>query len=367
MRPAALPITLHVSVSLASEAPPRGLTHDDTLFLLLDGVHTSGSLAEAARALGLSYRHAWGMMRAKEAQLEAELIGKQPGRRATLTAFGRRLLWTHKRMASRFAEMSANLASEFRSELCEELFAARETLRLRVSHDPLWQLVHAALEQQRDADVLLDLRYGGGEESLQALAQGTCDAASLYCVRNQRRGSVQHLRCRRFLRPRGQRLIRVATRIQGLMLRPALRERLTQLADVPRLGYRFVNRQKGSATRLIIDQLLREARVQPRELPGYEIEESTHLAAAARIAAGQADVGVGTAEAARELGLEFVPLLPEDCFLLVPAAALEAPRFTALIELLQGARFRGAAARLTGYDVQAAGTIEHLDEALPWA
>jgi molybdate transport repressor ModE-like protein len=99
---------------LAPEATPRGLTYDDTLLPLLDGVRISSSLAAAARALVMSYLHAWGMMRAKVAQLVAELIGKQPGRDATVTAFGKRLLWTHSALPHalpRWASCSCSAAA----------------------------------------------------------------------------------------------------------------------------------------------------------------------------------------------------------------------------------------------------------------
>lgn len=366
MKPGPLPFSLRVSFSLSPEDGLRGVTPDDTLFMLLEGVRTSGSLSQAARTLGMSYRHAWGMMREKERTLEAELIVKQRGRGATLTAFGARLLWAQQRILSRFAPVAASLEAEFLAEMQDDLFAEKETLRLRASHDLALPILREEIERRSSA-TFVDLRFSGSEENLKALAQGACDIAGFHCARNQRKGSVQHLGYRRWLKPRANRLIRFATRVQGLMLRASLEGQVTSFAEVARAGLRFINRQKGSGTRLVTDQFLADERVQPRALIGYEVEEYTHLGVATRIASGAADVGVGIEAAARQLGLAFVPLVPEDYFLLVAQTSLDAAPIQTLIEVLRDPAFRRRVAGLAGYDMTDAGEILLPDHALPWS
>ncbi|HMV54705.1 MAG TPA: substrate-binding domain-containing protein [Rhodocyclaceae bacterium] len=365
MKPGPLPFSLRVSFSLSPDDGQRGVTPDDTLFLLLEGVRTSGSLSQAARALGMSYRHAWGMMREKEQQLGTELIVKQRGRGATLTAFGARLVWAQQRIMSRFVPVAASLEAEFLSELQEDLFAEKETLRLRASHDLALPILREEIEH-RSSDVFVDLRFSGSEENLKALAQGACDIAGFHCARNQRKGSVQHIGYRRWLKPKEHRLIRFATRVQGLMMRPSLDGQINSFSDIARAGLRFINRQKGSGTRLVTDQFLTDERVQPRQILGYDLEEYTHLGVATRIAAGAADVGVGIEAAAQQMGLAFVPLVPEDYFLLVNEAGLEHGTITTLIEVLHDARFRRRVANLAGYDTSDAGEVVRLTAALPW-
>lgn len=366
MKPGPLPFSLRVSFSLSPDDGLRGVTPDDTLFMLLEGVRTSGSLSQAARTLGMSYRHAWGMMRAKEQKLAAELIVKQRGRGATLTAFGARLLWAQQRILSRFAPVAASLEAEFLAELQEDLFAEKETLRLRASHDLALPILREEIER-RSSTTFVDLRFSGSEENLKALAQGVCDIAGFHCARNQRKGSVQHLGYRRWLKFRENRLIRFATRVQGLMLRPSLEGQVTSFAEVARAGLRFINRQKGSGTRLVTDQFLADEHVQPRALIGYEVEEYTHLGVATRIASGAADVGVGIEAAARQLGLAFVPLVPEDYFLLVAQTSLDAAPIRTLLDVLRDPAFRRRVAGLAGYDMTDAGEILLPDNALPWS
>lgn len=366
MKPGPLPFSLRVSFSLSPDDGQRGVTPDDTLFLLLEGVRTSGSLSQAARALGMSYRHAWGMMREKEQQLGTELIVKQRGRGATLTAFGARLVWAQQRIMSRFAPVAASLEAEFLSELQEDLFAEKETLRLRASHDLALPILREEIER-RSSDVFVDLRFSGSEENLKALAQGACDIAGFHCARNQRKGSVQHVGYRRWLKPKEHRLIRFATRVQGLMLRPSLQGRVNGFADIAQGDLRFINRQKGSGTRLVTDQFLADEHVQPRQIAGYDIEEYTHLGVATRIAAGAADVGVGIEAAAQQMGLAFVPLVPEDYFLLLTSASLDHAPVKALIEVLRESAFRSRVSEMAGYDTGTAGEVVRLEDALPWA
>ena len=366
MEPGPLPFSLRVSFSLSPDDGQRGVTPDDTLFLLLEGVRTSGSLSQAARTLGMSYRHAWGMMREKEQQLGAELIVKQRGRGATLTAFGARLVWAQQRIMSRFAPVAASLEAEFLSELQEDLFAEKETLRLRASHDLALPILREEIERRCEG-IFVDLRFSGSEENLRALAEGSCEIAGFHCARNQRKGSVQHIGYRRWLKPKEHRLIRFATRVQGLMMRPSLRGQVNGFADIVQLGLRFINRQKGSGTRLVTDQFLVDERVQTRQILGYENEEYTHLGVATRIAGGAADVGVGIEAAAQQMGLAFLPLVPEDYFLLIGEAEMEHAPIKAVIEVLRDPSFRGRVAQMAGYDTSMAGEIVKLEDGLPWS
>lgn len=365
MKSNGLPFSLRVGLSLAPDDSQRGMTPDDTLFLLLEGVRTSGSLAQAARDLAMSYRHAWGLMREKEAQLGGALIVKQRGRGATLTPFGARLVWAQQRLASRFAPIAHSLEAEFLSELREDLFAEKTTLRLRASHDLALPLLREEVER-RDDSIFVDLRFSGSEDNLKALAHGTCDIAGFHCARNQRRGGALHMSYRRWLKPKEQRLISFATRIQGLMLRPDLKGQITSLEQAARAGLRFVNRQKGAGTRLVTDQFLSDAKLLPTDIKGYEIEEYTHLGVATRIAAGHADIGMGIEAAARQTGLAFAPLVPEDYFLLVSVADLDSAPVQALVTTLKDTAFQQRVSAMAGYATDHAGSVIKLEEGLPW-
>ena len=120
---------------------------------------------------------------------------------------------------------------------------------------------------------------------------------------------------------------------------------------------RFVNRQRGSATRLLIDRHLEAEGIAPAALAGYATEEYTHAAVAATVASGGADAGFGLRAAAAEYGLAFVPLVRERYVIAVRVTDVEKSAVSALIDALRGPLLGRIVSRLPGYRAPAAGTI----------
>ena len=121
----------------------------------------------------------------------------------------------------------------------------------------------------------------------------------------------------------------------------------------------FVNRQRGSGTRVLLDYEIRKRGIDPESIQGYEREEFTHLAVAAAVKSGAADTGLGVRAAANALGLDFVPIgrerydlvVPREHFddaVLEPLKALLSPPDTALLEDIQ---------LLGGYDTSETGQL----------
>lgn len=360
MKPAA---SLRLRLGCRFEAA-QGAESADLLFQLLEGVRADGALAGAARRAGVSYRYAWGLVGTWEKRLGQPLLVRSRGRGAGLTPYGVRLLLGQHRVESRLAPMLHSLEAEFAAAMREAGPASRPVLRLTASHDLALPRLRELAEHS--PEVLLDLRFAGSEDSLRALAEERCDLAGFHCALSMGRGSLAHLRYRRWLRPREQRLIRFVARRQGLILRREDAARVGSLADVANLKLRFINRQRGSGSRLLVEQLMAEARLQPRDLPGYQDEEHTHIGVAAAIAAGSADLGVGIEAAASRYGLHFIPLVFEDYLLLAGEALLDTPALQALLQLLRSRSFRAAAAALPGYAAENAGDVLALEAGLPW-
>jgi len=136
---------------------------------------------------------------------------------------------------------------------------------------------------------------------------------------------------------------------------------LSDLAGGPRL----VNRQPASGTRLLFDRLLRAAKIDATRIAGYDQEEFTHLAVAATVAAGQADVGFGIEAAAAQYRLDFVPLATEQYCLALRRDHLHDTRVISLIEYLASAACRELIAALPGYRATHSGAVVDVDQALP--
>jgi molybdate transport repressor ModE-like protein len=326
-------------------APP----FDRRLVPLLAAIRSGGTLRAAAQEVGLSYRAAWGLLSDAGRALGVPLVELQRGRGTRLSPAGEQLVAADARAVRRLREA----AFEITLTPPRAARAPHRGLAVVASHD----LLLAALCDQwaRPAGVVGDIAFKGSLESLGALAQGETDVAGFHAGREADREATAPLR--RLLDPRRDALIRFAEREQGLMVKRGNPKRLRSLADVGARDARFVNRQRGSGTRLLIDELLVEAGVAPAAIRGYETEEFTHLAVAATVAAGSADAAFGLKAAAHRFGLDFIPARKEVYWLALRARRLDGEAAQALRRGLAGEPLRRAARGLAGYSIRGAGTV----------
>ncbi|HVL55936.1 MAG TPA: substrate-binding domain-containing protein [Burkholderiaceae bacterium] len=318
---------------------------DARLLPLLRGVRDQGTLREAADSAGMSYRSAWDLLAAQSLQLGAPLVAKERGRGSTLSALGERLVAADDALRRELARLETRLAIEI-----GDAATAAAPLRIAASHD----LLLAALCERLDPAV--DLQFKGSLESLEALARGDVELGGFH-VGGRVAGATAAPQVLRRLDARRHRLVRFASREQGLMLAAGNPKDVRTIADVARKELLFVNRQRGSGTRLLLERLLAEADIRPAQLRGYGTEEYTHAAVAATIAAGHADAGLGVEAAARQFGLAFVPLRQERYWFALQRGAESSPRVQAFLRALRGQAFRRLARSLAGYDARGAGQL----------
>ncbi len=133
------------------------------------------------------------------------------------------------------------------------------------------------------------------------------------------------------------------------------------MKDLTREGVVFVNRQRGSGTRMLLDHLLLEHHIRPEAVEGYEREEVTHMAVAVAVLSDSADTGVGIYSAARALDLSFVPLAMERYDLVIPDPFLREEKIQALLEIIRSEPFKRSVESLGGYDVSRMGERLSLD------
>jgi putative molybdopterin biosynthesis protein len=149
-------------------------------------------------------------------------------------------------------------------------------------------------------------------------------------------------------------VVRLVHREQGLIVAPGNPLGLEGVADLAR-GPRYVNRQRGAGTRVLLDHLLERNGIEPDQVEGYAREEHTHLAVAAAVAAGRADCGLGVLAAARAFGLGFVPVAREPYDLVFTAETHDEPVLRPLLDLLGDDRFRAEVEALGGYSAEEMG------------
>jgi molybdate transport repressor ModE-like protein len=320
---------------------------DPRLLPMLAAVDAGGTLADAARAAGVAYRSAWGMVAEAERALGAPLLDLGRGRAARLSPLGRALLERHRAATAWLGRRHESLAVEVPSAEAE---AGRQALRVSASHD----LALAALREDWHAARIADVAFKGSVDSLGDYVRGNADLAGFHGLQTDERLVVAlHER----LDPARDVTIRFLVRTQGLILPRGNPRRVRSLADVARRGLRFVNRQAGSGTRIIVDALLARDGVASSRVVGYSDEEFTHGAIAATVASGGADAGFGVEAAAARQGLAFVPVAREHYLFACRRETADSARVRSFRRALASAPTRAVVAALPGYALDRPGTL----------
>ncbi|MEW5945904.1 MAG: substrate-binding domain-containing protein, partial [bacterium] len=152
-------------------------------------------------------------------------------------------------------------------------------------------------------------------------------------------------------------LLTLVRRVQGFMTAPGNPKGIRAVGDLAKPGVRFVNRQSGSGTRVLLDYELKRAGIDPACVAGCGAEEYTHVNVAVAVASGAADAGLGIHAAAKALSLDFVPLTMERFDLVIPSDLLEDERIKIMIEIIRSRGFRERVLAMGGYDVSGTGSF----------
>ncbi len=203
----------------------------------------------------------------------------------------------------------------------------------------------------------------GSQGGLVALRRGEAHLAGSHLL-DPATGEYNISYIRQYLPGVKVKVVTLVGREQGLLVKRGNPKGLKTLADLSRPGaeseagsVRFVNRQRGAGTRVLLDYQLNRLGIAPESIIGYNQEEYTHLGVAAAVASDRADCGLGIAAAAQALELDFIPLYQERYDLVIPKEYAESNLLEPLFIVLEDPEFRAAVAALPGYDVSRMGSL----------
>ncbi len=329
------------------------------LLQLLTVIHSEGAILQAAKILGLSYRHAWGLLREAENIFGAPLLQKHRGRGTTLTRLGTTLLWADRRITARLSPTLESLSSELERELSRSISDITSPVRLYASYG---FAVAALMDRINAIELPVELRYLNSMESIAALSQKECELAGFHVpIGAFETEMVQQFM--QYLCPQKHQLIHLAHLKQGLLVAPGNPKKIGKLEDIAQPNIRFVNRQTGSGTRRTLEHLLEESNIPHHAINGFETAEFTHAAVAAYIASDMADVGFGVETAARHFGLDFVPLTQERYFFALCKNEWKNTPLNDVLGIMQSPDFKKHVNQLGGYDATDAGRVLSIREA----
>ena len=296
---------IEVRPTLVVKTKADGKSSVDLIWLsqLLRDIGRGSSLVVASKKSGASYRGAWGKLNQVEDELGMPLIIRTKGHGSQLTEFGTFLIQFIEDMQAGYLKYDA----QYHDLLLKEIkkIQKSESIRWRFfsSSDSVIQKAAGEIKG-------VELKIAGSGESLERLLNNEAHIAG-YHVSDKKSSKAVYER----LSKNNIEIYPVMKRIQGLIVRKGNPLHVRSVEDLTGKKIRFINRQIGSGTRLLLDNLLMEEGVDPLEINGYLHEEFTHSAIANAILASKADVGLGVKNIALENGLGFVPIKDEVFFI----------------------------------------------------
>ena len=245
------------------------------------------------------------------------------------------------------------------SEVEIRLLCPEEKLKNTVvvigSHDPLLDelgdMLHVA-----DQDVYMASSHVGSMGGIMAIRRGEAHAAGCHLL-DTATGAYNRSFIRKYFAKGGVKLVSCVGRQQGLMVAKGNPLNIQKFSDIAKEGIRYVNRQKGSGTRILTDYLCKQENLDVSAIYGYDREELTHTSVAAQIVSGSADAGMGIYSAAKLYDLDFIPICIEEYDLIIPDHAWDTPQVQQMIATLKSEEFKNKILALGGYTVENPGQI----------
>ncbi len=249
--------------------------------------------------------------------------------------------------------------SEVEVRLLSPLSKLNHTLVVIGSHDPLLDELGNFMHVE-NSGIYMSSAHVGSMGGIMAIRRGEAHAAGCHLL-DTSTGEYNKTFIKKYFPKGGVRLVRCVGRQQGLMLPAGNPQNIQCFSDIARSDVRYVNRQKGSGTRILVDYLCARENLDTASIYGYDREELTHTSVAAQIASSSADAGMGIYSAAQLYGLDFLPLCVEEYDLLIPETSWDTPMVQQMLETLKSETFQRKLQEMGGYTVDNPGQMIELD------
>lgn len=241
-------------------------------------------------------------------------------------------------------------------QLNKSINRIKNTLLAVGSHDLIMDVISNQFERSSQPYHLSSVHVGS-YAGLLALSKKESSLAMTHLLESD--GSYNTDSIKKLFSTQKMALIKGVKRIQGLIVENGNPNNIRSIEDLTR--YRFVNRQRGAGTRVLLDHWLKQKDINPEEIAGYDKELTTHLAVAAAVANKVADCGLGIQSAATVMGCDFIPLGLEDYDFVCYADFLEDPKMKLFLSCIRSDEFKEVCKSLGGYDTSASGEVHFYD------
>ncbi len=248
-----------------------------------------------------------------------------------------------------------DFGEEVKAELLEDLNRIKNNIIATGSHDLVLDILRNELQEEFSDFNLVSFNVGsmGG---LLALKQKRTHLATTHLL-DPESGEYNFPYIKKILPQKELIVVNLTYREQGIMVKRGNPKNIKGIDDLVRKDIKFINRQKGSGTRVLLDYLLKKKGINPLDIQGYSKEEYTHLIVASAVAEGNADAGLGILSAAKAFSLDFVPVVKERYDIIIPKAYHSSLKIQKLLTTIRSEKFRKKILSLGGYDLSQSGKV----------
>lgn len=239
--------------------------------------------------------------------------------------------------------------------LLKDLEDIQNTIVSIGSHDLIMDIA-GNMMHRRNSSYNLSSAHVGSMGGIMAIRRGEAHMAPIHLL-DEKTGEYNIEYIRKYLGNMDMALIKGVKRVQGIMTRKGNPKGIKGIEDLARDDIQFINRQKGAGTRILADYLLKKSKIDIGQIRGYEREMTTHMAVAAAIASGAADMGIGVYSAAKTMELDFIPIGEEDYDFAIPRELLNLDMIKLFMEVITSQEFKDCLHEMGGYGTEATGEI----------
>jgi excisionase family DNA binding protein len=223
------------------------------------------------------------------------------------------------------------------------------------SNDPILDMLQTSVKRSYPEFYIFSANTGS-TDGLKALNMGYTDIAWSHLF-DPKTGEYNIPFLPQYLPNMKPVVVNLFRRDLGFVVAPKNPFQIRGFEDLTQKGIRFVNRQKGSGTRVLLDQHLKRLQISPTKINGYGKEVYTHFEVGLSILSREADVGVATIAVSKLLGLPFVPITQESFDMILDQSTFFEKGIQAFMEVLNSQEFRSRVERLGSYDFKNSGKV----------